>query len=280
MLFQNIHPFGRYLRFMPVGKTQEYAPFIPYDARLFLCIGGKGVIMADGAQYKMERGCCIIINSGVPYHLIAEKKEALYFAANFDFTFENSSLTTPVPPARVEQYRPEELIGHVEFSDMPEFDRVVYLKGMTALEQKCTAAEREYSRKLNFNDGIVSGILSEILFECARVLISAENQSADIVEQILDYIHQNFNKPLTNKSIGDIFSFHPNYINELVRKSTGQPLHRYLLQVRISKAIDLLEETNNSVSSIADTCGFQSLYYFSRYFKKMTGFTPTEYRRK
>lgn len=280
MLFQDIHPFGRYLRFMPVVKPQQYNLTVPYDARLFLCIGGKGIIIADGTEYKMERGSCIIINSGVPYHLIAGEKEALYFAANFDFTFENSSLTTPVPPARVEQYRPEELIGHVEFSDMPEFDRVVYLKGMTALEQKCTAAEREYSRKLNFSDGIVSGILSEILFECARVLISAENQSADKVEQILDYIHQNFNKPLTNKDIGDIFSFHPNYINNLVRKSTGQPLHKYLLNVRIARAIDLLEETNDSVSAIADTIGFQNLYYFSRFFKKVTGFSPTEYRRK
>ncbi len=280
MLFQDIHPFGRYLRFMSVTKPQRYSQFVPYDARLFLCIGGKGVIWADGTEYQVERGCCIIINSGIPYHLIAGEKEVLFFAANFDFTFENSNLTAPVPPARSDRFYPEDLIGHVEFSDVPEFNRVVYLKGMTALDQKCTAAEREYSRRLNFSDGIISGIMSEILFECARALISAENQVANKVEQILDYIHQNFNKPLTNKDIGDIFSFHPNYINELIKKSTGQPLHRYLLQVRIARAIDLLEGTNDPVSSIADTVGFQNLYYFSRYFKKMTGFTPTEYRRK
>ena len=280
MLFQEIHPFGRYLRFIPIVKPQQYDLTVPYDARLFLCIGGKGIILADNAEYKMERGCCIIINSGVTYRLIAGEKEALYFAANFDFTFENSNLTTPVPPARFDQYRPEELVGHVEFSDTPEFNRVVYLKGMTALEQKCADAEREYSRKLNFSGGIVSGILSEILFECARALRSVETQFADKVEPILDYIHKNFNKPLTNKDIGDVFSFHPNYINELVRKSTGQPLHKYLLNVRIARAIDLLEETNDSVSAIADTVGFQNLYYFSRYFKKVTGFTPTEYRRK
>ena len=280
MLFQNIHPFGRYLRFMPILKGQKYPPFIPYDARLFLCVGGKGVITADGANYKMERGSVIIINSGVPYHLHSSEKEVLYFASNFDYTFNNSNITVPIPPATPTLFDSNNLISHIKFDDIQEFNRVVYLKGMSHLEQKCIIAEREYSRRLIFSDGVVSGLLSEILFECARLVKSPEIESNDKVEQVLDYIHANFDKPITNKDISNAFSFHPNYINELVRKNTGVSLHKYLLQVRIARAIDLIEKSDNSISEIAETCGFQNLYYFSRYFKKAIGMSPTDFRKK
>lgn len=280
MLFQNIHPFGRYLRFMTVSKGQKFPPFIPYDARLFLCIQGKGVISADGVDYEMERGSVIIINSSIPYHLLSTEKEVLYFAANFDYIFNNCDITVPVPPATPTLYNKDGLIDHTEFDDISEFNSVVYLKGMSHLEQKCTIAEREYSRRLIFNEGVISGLLSEILFECARLVKSDVIDSSDKVEKILDYIHTNFDKPITNKDVGNFFSFHPNYINELVSKNTGVSLHKYLLQVRIARAIDLIEESDKSISEIAETCGFQNLYYFSRYFKKTTGISPTNFRRK
>ena len=280
MLFQNIHPFGRYVRFMSIAKGQEYPSFVPYDARLFLCIGGKAVIVADGTKYLMERGSCIVINSSVPYNLQSTEKEALYFAVNFDFTFDNSHLTTPIPPSPIQTFESTSLINHTTFDDAPLFNRVVFLNGVSHLEQKCIMAEREYSRRMIFSDGIVSGLLSEILFECARAVNSAEQDTACNVEKVLDYIHANFNKPLTNKYVGDVFSFHPNYINEMVKRTTGTSLHKYLLGVRIARAIDLLEESNDSISEIAESCGFQNIYYFSRYFKKTVGVSPTEYRRK
>lgn len=280
MKFSEIHPFPRYVRFMPVSKKLSYQPFVPYDARLFMCFGGKGVITADGVDYTMERGSVIVINSGVPYHLVSGEKETLYFAVNFDFTFNNCHLVTPIPPEFIDLYDPNQLLEAVEFSDIPQFNRVVYLNGMTHLEKKCTAAEREYQRKLKLSEGVVSALMSEILFECARKLESVEPHFDSKLDEILDFIHSNYNKPLTNSELGKKFSFHPNYINELVRQSTGKPLHRYVLSVRLAKAIDLLEETDDSISDIAESCGFQSLYYFSRYFKNKIGINPTEYRRK
>ena len=185
-----------------------------------------------------------------------------------------------MPPATPTLYNKEGLIDHTEFDDISEFNSVLYLKGMSHLEQKCTIAEREYSRRLICNEGVTSGLLSEILFECARLVKSDVIESSDKVEKILDYIHTNFDKPITNKDVGNFFSFHPNYINELVSKNTGVSLHKYLLQVRIARAIDLIEESDKSISEIAETCGFQNLYYFSRYFKKTTGISPTDFRRK
>ena len=54
-------------------------------------------------------------------------------------------------------------------------------------------------------------------------------------------------------------------------RTFGKPLHRYLLELRITKAIGLLETGQYSVESVAEAVGFSDANYFSRYFKKITG---------
>ncbi len=70
----------------------------------------------------------------------------------------------------------------------------------------------------------------------------------------------------------------PRYLRELFQREFGaSPLH-YVIRRRIERAQQLLRETQDPVQKIAEECGFASLFYFSRMFKKMTGAAPTEYR--
>ena len=55
------------------------------------------------------------------------------------------------------------------------------------------------------------------------------------------------------------------------------PLHKYLLQIRIYKAIAFLEEGKFSVSQVAEMVGFEDNNYFARYFKKITGMSPKSF---
>lgn len=60
----------------------------------------------------------------------------------------------------------------------------------------------------------------------------------------------------------------------------GVPPKQELLSARLSAACRLLKYTNSSVSDIAESCGFQSVGYFSRYFKQERGMSPREYAQK
>ena len=53
-----------------------------------------------------------------------------------------------------------------------------------------------------------------------------------------------------------------------------------LLETRLAMARKMLAYSDLSVSSVAENCGFQSLYYFSKYFRQHTGLSPTKYRKK
>lgn len=53
----------------------------------------------------------------------------------------------------------------------------------------------------------------------------------------------------------------------------------YLLKYRISKSLDALTNTTDSISAIALNCGFSSISYYGKIFKKYMNCTPSEYRK-
>lgn len=62
------------------------------------------------------------------------------------------------------------------------------------------------------------------------------------------------------------------------KAATGRTPHAYLLEIRLDAAKRLLTGTNASVESIAKRVGFDDLAYFSRFFKRRTGITPSGFR--
>lgn len=64
------------------------------------------------------------------------------------------------------------------------------------------------------------------------------------------------------------------------KNTTGMSPNQYLLDLRIQKATELLSSTNLNINEIAYQTGFESVFYFSRFFKKKEGVSPKEYREK
>ena len=59
---------------------------------------------------------------------------------------------------------------------------------------------------------------------------------------------------------------------------TGVSPGEYMKRLRIGRAKDLLSGTNLLIKDIAQLCGFESEYYFSNYFRKNAGLSPTDFR--
>jgi AraC-like DNA-binding protein/mannose-6-phosphate isomerase-like protein (cupin superfamily) len=72
----------------------------------------------------------------------------------------------------------------------------------------------------------------------------------------------------------------PNHLNRLLRQQTGLTFRQLLIQRRIELAKTLLRLGDESCTEIAMTCGFGDSNYFARLFRRKTGVTPTEFRRR
>ena len=66
---------------------------------------------------------------------------------------------------------------------------------------------------------------------------------------------------------------------EKVKTYTGFSPLNYLINIRISEAIKLLKQTETNLTDIALDTGFYSSQHFSTTFKKLTGYTPSQFRK-
>jgi len=69
----------------------------------------------------------------------------------------------------------------------------------------------------------------------------------------------NYNESLTNHIVSELFNIHPNYINDQMVMHTGLSLHKYIISLRISKAIGMLETTNMQITEIAYNVEFKNM---------------------
>ena len=93
------------------------------------------------------------------------------------------------------------------------------------------------------------------------------------------FIDAHFHEPINLESIADEAYFSKFHFIRIFKKIYRQTPHQYLVQVRIEKAKRLLQ-SSIPVASACYACGFESIGSFTTLFKKITGFSPAEYRRQ
>lgn len=100
----------------------------------------------------------------------------------------------------------------------------------------------------------------------------------DIIGRIHQYVQQYLHEELSLTRLSGLVHLSPPYLSRLYKQMTGQGLLEYITQTRINKARLLLKTTDRKIQDIAAMIGLESAPYFTRLFKKETGFTPQEYR--
>lgn len=278
VLFSDINPYVRYARVLELTPRAHFSPVVAPDARLLYTLLGKGCITAGGRDYAMSENSLIIIGAGVPYHIQAPVSAVKYLAFNFDYTRRASHLSVPIQPCGVSEFQEEMCIDPVDIEDNGAFGEVLYLEKITTVGKKLSSVVAEYAKKRLYSEVKTGHMLAECLAECAGYSTSFSGEENEITDAVISYIHENVGQPLSNKALGEAFDYHPNYISFLVKKATGMPLHRYLLHVRLSKAVQLLENSSLPIGEIATGCGFCDAAHFSGCFKRHFGVSPSNYR--
>lgn len=100
------------------------------------------------------------------------------------------------------------------------------------------------------------------------------------VMDIIRFIKANYQKNITLDQVAGHVGLSRNYTCGLFKKEMGITLSGYMMKYRIDKAKELLMETNLRSYEIAERVGFLDESYFSRSFKKLTGQSPVDYKRK
>ena len=98
--------------------------------------------------------------------------------------------------------------------------------------------------------------------EACRILLNNPDGSVDL-EEIAGQVYTN-----------------QKYLSALMKRETGKSAVRYVTAVKMERARKLLVDSDLRIGEIADKLGFEDIDYFSKVFRKTTGISPREYRRK
>lgn len=122
------------------------------------------------------------------------------------------------------------------------------------------------------------GWVSRILKNISEFL---ESESADtVIKKAQKYILQNLDQPLSRDDIAAHVYVSSGYLGRIFKRETGISLSEYIYNERMKLAEKMLEQSELYVTSIALNVGFSNFPYFSTQFKKFSGLTPVEYRKK
>jgi len=105
---------------------------------------------------------------------------------------------------------------------------------------------------------------------------TAPTKAQNFSKRVLDYVDAHYAEEITSKEMAAQFNYDHSYFCRKFKTLFSQNFSDFLTGYRIRKAKELLQ--THSVSQTATLCGFQSISYFSKVFKVITGITPSAYR--
>ncbi len=111
------------------------------------------------------------------------------------------------------------------------------------------------------------------------IMVKEKNSEPEMVAKARRFILENYQSSLTLDKAARAVNTSAHYFCKMFKKTTRMTFTEYLTRIRIEKAKNLLYNPNKRVSEVAFDIGFESLSQFNRSFKRITGETPTSFRK-
>lgn len=222
-------------------------------------VEGEAVFYLNQQQYAVVPGDLIIVNSNelhagdctrAPYHS---------YVVIFD----------------IADISPELAKKNCIFSQHVRGDRTVG-QLMQQLCQEKNQAQFAYKQ-------VCKGLILELLAHLCRNYVvqmiperdsKRRKKDLDRLNTVLYYIEKHISEPITNAQLAQIACLSEDRFCHVFRSSVGKPPLQYINDMRLKKALGLLENSEHTVTEVAESIGFRDYNHFGRLFRKRYGCTP------
>ena len=103
---------------------------------------------------------------------------------------------------------------------------------------------------------------------------------AAVIREAVRYVHENIARPVSAGELAARLALSTSRLRAVFREEIGAPLGEFVARARMNRACALLGRSELTVSEVAAACGFESIYSFSRAFRRRKAMAPTEFRRR
>ena len=166
---------------------------------------------------------------------------------------------------------------------MPLFSSVEWCNAALQLLQRLADLEKEKETDSLYEYEVLESLaeLWQIILRHVDVREAETEDPASIrMRKFLEYIEENLDQAISLEEMAASAGVSKTEALSCFHKTLQMTPYSYVMEVRLSKAADLLAETGLSVGEIASKTGFNQQSYFGKRFKEKTGMTPLEYRKR
>jgi YesN/AraC family two-component response regulator len=137
------------------------------------------------------------------------------------------------------------------------------------LDHFLSAFKDEIQGQSNVNPTSAFDYFEDNVQDCPKVIIT-----------VMEYVNNHLSEPISVNGIADFVGVSRSYLSTLFKKKTGINIHSFIEKKRIELSEQLLKSSSLTIQDIAERVGIDDAKYFSRWYKKCTGFPPSKYRTK
>ena len=131
---------------------------------------------------------------------------------------------------------------------------------------------------LKFND--LAELKQDLTSLLSQFLGLSHMEEGTLIDRIRQYMLDHYAENLSLSKIAQEHYLNPSYLSQLFKSKTGENISRFLEDIRVEKARELLSSLSVSVVDVAFLVGYNDARYFSKVFKKNTGMLPSVYQEK
>jgi AraC-like DNA-binding protein len=247
---------------------------------LVIIIRGTGINTVSKTNYPLRAGDVFLIPKGLAH---AYSQMSNLYSFNIVFGLEQ---------LHIKKWAAQSLPGfHALFTVEPSYRGRNGFNSRLRLTQKqlvhiCGLAEtldQTLTEKLPGFRLIALARFLEIVAMLSRYYEKAPNNDTRKVLQIakaISYMETHFSEETTTDTLASTAHMSPRNFHRVFLQATGETPATYLLRLRIMEAEHLLSHTDKAVTEIALDCGFTDSNYFARAFRRLTGHSPSSFRKE
>jgi AraC-like DNA-binding protein len=230
----------------------------------------------------------------VPHHiLILVLHGRLIYQINHERVIAEKGDLIYIPKGTLRGAESDEKIPHRKYSVLFNhtfptgvvtlFDRNLFAKkkarNFEYVKQRFEALHREKLEEKPQYRFLSEGILQELVGLVSREMEAFEVSPTKwkLAEKIQNHLLERYRQPHDVNELAQLIQRSPNYTISLFKEAIGQTPVKYVQQLRIAEAQNLLLNTDMTVTEIADYLGFYDTSYFYRTFKKATSMSPSAF---
>lgn len=237
---------------------------------------GNGYYLINGMKIPFEQGDLVFINSN-DLHRAFETKDLVMDIIMFDPSL--LAIDLKYDPELMRPFREAGVdFSHIITHDKPVSRELAQL--FHRMMEECRTKDDVFMSLIRADLIRFLGLANRHLQETPQqtVHLSMKHRGMHVLRDVLHTMELNLGYGWTLNELADLAHLSPSRFSALFHQAVGTSPLNYLIQLRLTHAVHLLETTDLKIIGIAEECGFRNLSNFNRLFKQHIGLSPSELR--